>query len=157
MDTGATYSYISHLLCKELVITIKKSCVQTSVLADGSDFKTMGLATVPVHFDKEPLIMTFRVAPNLYLPIIIGRDMMQVHKIVADIPKNLIWIGPKAFDMNRSELQSALQTNLLFSIESRSERKRNYVYQFIRKDNTTDNDQHSNDIVLPDIKQEYTG
>ena len=153
LDSGATNSFISLDLCKELKLNVKKAHRQeAATLADGSLFRTIGIVTLPVYFDKEPLIMSFQVASKLALPLIIGRDMMHMHNINLNFSDNIVWVGPKAFSMNRSELQAALQTNILFSIESHAARKRAFVYQYIYKDMSSEYDEHSSLIQHPDLK-----
>eukprot|EP00834_Sanchytrium_tribonematis_P004471 NODE_222_length_12365_cov_0.759009.p2 type:complete len:300 gc:universal NODE_222_length_12365_cov_0.759009:11027-11926(+) len=155
MDTGASHCFMSEATAFDLQLKIKPAKLDETESANGSKLTIIGFAQCSVYYSQTPVKHNFYIIRNLASNIIIGRDSMRLQNMNIDFERNFIWINGMPIRMNRSPDEVAVQTAMLNYVStSKNSKLKKFQLQEILKDITNDYDLHSEDIVLPNEKDD---
>lgn len=122
IDTGASRSLCDQHFYNKLHtnIPIQTSCVDSFVVANKAQIKSLGMITLPIIIGTNELMLTFHIVEGLLYQLILGRDHMLQHRMTICYKENALFLEPYEEIFTASAVKIPPQSSIRVPMKLRS-------------------------------------
>ena len=112
MDCGASASFITLSLAKQINLHIDSSGVVDVRIGNNKLIQTLGTSSISIKVGNKSRTINFNILEELPFPCILGLDFIYLFNIILDIPRGKFWFHQqpnRLFSLSNAEYLCALQ------------------------------------------------